>query len=78
MKIRNLIIIVTVIVVYPLVTTLAQETKPSSEKAKSPGEITAASKLLAAKDANCRANAKMRKLTFLQRRRVIRECMKRQ
>ena len=58
MKIRNLIIIVTVIVVYPLVTTLAQETKPSSEKAKSPGEITAASKLLAAKDATAEPTPK--------------------
>jgi hypothetical protein len=43
---------------------------------KSPGEIAAASRLLAEKQENCRLQAKQQKLTFLKRRRFARECMK--
>jgi hypothetical protein len=44
---------------------------------KSPGEISAASKILAEKQENCRLEAKRQKLTFLKRRRFVRECIKR-
>jgi hypothetical protein len=44
---------------------------------KSPGEIAAASRLLAEKQENCRIQAKEQKLRFLKRRRFIRDCMRR-
>jgi hypothetical protein len=47
-----------------------------SPKAKSPGEIAAASRLLAQKEENCRLEAKEKKLTFLKRRRFVHECIK--
>jgi len=47
-----------------------------SAKPKSPGEIAAASRLLAEKDEYCRREAKEQKLTFLKRRSFVRECIK--
>ena len=47
-----------------------------SPKPKSPGEIAAASRLLAEKAENCRLQAKQQKLTFLKRRSFVRECKK--
>jgi hypothetical protein len=44
-------------------------------KPKYPAEIAAASKLLAEKQENCRLQAKQRKLTFLKRRRFVRDCV---
>jgi len=48
----------------------------SSSKPKSPGEIAAASKLLAGKYESCRQEARAQKLTFLKRRRFVRGCVK--
>jgi hypothetical protein len=48
----------------------------SSVFAKSSGEIAAASRLLAVKQENCRVQARQQKLTFLKRRRFVRQCMK--
>src|SRR5450631_3948499 len=47
-----------------------------SPKSKFPGEIAAASRLLAEKQENCRLEAKQQKLAFLKRRRFVRECIK--
>jgi hypothetical protein len=44
-------------------------------KPTSPGEIAAASRLMAEKNADCRAQAKEQKLGFLKRRSFIRDCM---
>lgn len=56
--------------------TLPLLAQSSSPKPKSSGEIAAASRLLAEKDASCRQKAREQKLTFLQRRRFIRGCIK--
>jgi hypothetical protein len=48
----------------------------SSPKPKSPGEIAAASRLLAGTYESCRQQARAQKLTFLKRRRFIRGCVK--
>lgn len=47
-----------------------------SSSPKSPGEIAAASRLLAEKQEDCRRQAKEQKLTFLKRRSFIRKCKK--
>jgi hypothetical protein len=52
---------------------IAQST-PS--KPKYPAEVAAASRLLAEKQEACRRQAKQQKLTFLERRRFVRECIK--
>jgi hypothetical protein len=57
--------------IFPVV---AQTLSPTG---KSPGEIAAASRLLAEKQENCRHQAKEQKLTYLKRRRFVRECMQR-
>lgn len=48
----------------------------SAPKPKSPGEIAAASKVLAERSAKCRSEAKAQKLHFGKRRAFLRECMK--
>ena len=45
-------------------------------KPRSPGEIAAASHVLAEKSAKCRSEAKAKKLHFGKRRAFLRECMK--
>lgn len=45
-------------------------------KPKTPGEIAAASNVLAEKSAKCRSEAKAKKLHFGKRRAFLRECMK--
>jgi hypothetical protein len=50
--------------------------QPASAKPKYPAEIAAASNHLAEKQENCRRQAKQQKLTFLQRRRFVRDCVK--
>jgi len=47
-----------------------------SAKLKSPGQIAAASRLLAEKYESCRQQAKEQGLRFLKRRRFIRDCVK--
>jgi hypothetical protein len=54
-----------------LLPALAQSAPP---KPKSPGEIAAASRLLAEKNESCRLQAKQQGLRFLKRRRFIRDC----
>ena len=49
-----------------------------SAKPKYPAEIAAASRLLAEKNETCRRQAKEQKLSFLKRRRFMRECIKKQ
>jgi hypothetical protein len=51
--------------------TLAQSNPP---KPRSPGEIAAASKLLAETNENCRRQANDQHLHLLKRRRFMREC----
>jgi hypothetical protein len=48
-----------------------------SPKPKSPGEIAAADRVKAEKTADCRREAHAKKLSFLQRRRYIKNCVKR-
>jgi len=47
-----------------------------SAKLKSPGQIAAASRLLAEKNESCRQQAREQGLRFLKRRRFIRDCVK--
>jgi hypothetical protein len=47
-----------------------------SAKLKSPGQIAAASRLLAEKYESCRLQARAQGLRFLKRRRFIRDCVK--
>jgi hypothetical protein len=48
----------------------------ASAKPKYPAEIVAVSKRPAEKQENCRRQTKQQKLTFLQTRRFVRECVK--
>ena len=43
---------------------------------RSPGEIAAASRLLAEKQESCRLDAKRQKLTLFKRRSFVRKCIK--
>jgi hypothetical protein len=52
---------------------LAQAT---SSKPRSPGEIAAASRLIAEKTESCRRQAREQKLTFMKRRRFVRGCVR--
>jgi hypothetical protein len=54
------------------VSALAQE----SSAPKSPGQIAAASRVLAKKNEDCRLQSKQQGLRFLKRRRFIRDCVK--
>jgi hypothetical protein len=59
---------------------VAVGTSPALSQApagKSSGEIAAASRLLVEKQEDCRFQAKQQKLSFLKRRRFVRDCMKR-
>ena len=63
----------TALIVFSLQHAAAQTPAP---KPKSPGEIAAASNVLAEKSAKCRTEAKAKKLHFGKRRAFLRECMK--
>jgi hypothetical protein len=54
----------------------AASAQTAQAKPKYPGEIAAASKHLAEKNEGCRRQAKRQKLSYLQRRRFIRDCVK--
>ena len=56
--------------------TVSASAQPVSTKPKYPADIAAASNHLAAKQESCRRQAKQQKLTFLQRRRFVRDCVK--
>ena len=47
-----------------------------SSAGKSSGEIAARSRALAQKQEDCRLQAKQQKLSYLKRRRFVRECLK--
>jgi hypothetical protein len=49
----------------------AQTTKPQS-----PGEIAAASRMMAEKRADCQKQAKDKKLKLMERRKFVKECVK--
>jgi hypothetical protein len=66
--------VVVTFVAFGTFSALAQQSP--SATSKSPGEIAAASRRLAEKQENCRLQAKQQKLTFLKRRRFLRECKK--
>jgi hypothetical protein len=59
-----------------LVISLSLALAQTPSKPKSPGEIAAASRLLAEKNADCQRQAKEQKLGFLKRRSFVRDCMK--
>ena len=48
----------------------------ASAKPRYPAEIATASRHLAEKNESCRRQAKLQKLSFLQRRHYIRDCVK--
>jgi len=54
--------------------TLAALAQSAPPKPKSPAAIAAASRLLAEKNESCRQQAKQQGLSFLKRRRFIRDC----
>jgi hypothetical protein len=58
---------------YGAMSALAQS---AAQKPKYPAEIAAASMLLVQKQETCRHQARQQKLGFLQRRRFVRECLK--
>lgn len=61
------------IISYGAFSAFAQSPSP---KSKYPAEIAAASMLLVQKEETCRRQARQQKLTFLKRRRFIRDCIK--
>jgi hypothetical protein len=68
------IIFVSVVVSFGISAATAEPLSPVSKK--SPGEIAAASRLLAEKQESCRLEAKRQKLTLFKRRSFVRKCMK--
>jgi len=56
--------------------TVSPYAQSASAKSKYPTEITAVSNHLAAKQESYRRQAKQQELTFLQRRRFVRDCVK--
>ena len=54
--------------------TLSAFAQSAPAKPKSPGQIAAASRLLAEKNESCRLQAKQQGLRFLKRRRFMRDC----
>jgi hypothetical protein len=61
------------VISYGALSALAQS---PSAKPKYPAEIAAASMRLIAKEESCRRQVRQQTLTFLQRRRFVRECLK--
>jgi hypothetical protein len=70
LRIASAAVIISVSFSFPV---FAQSASPTG---KSPGEIAAASRLLAEKEESCRLEAKQQNLHFLKRRSFIRACMK--
>jgi hypothetical protein len=68
------IIFLSVVVSFGVSAATAEPLSPVSKK--SPGEIAAASRLLAEKQESCRLEAKRQKLTLFKRRSFVRKCMK--
>ena len=70
------IIVLLAVAVISVGVSAANGESSSPASAKSPGEIAAASRLLAEKQESCRVEAKRQKLTFFKRRSFVRKCMK--
>ena len=70
------IIVLSAVAVISVGVSAANAESSSPASAKSPGEIAAASRLLAEKQESCRVEAKRQKLTFFKRRGFVRKCMK--
>ena len=70
---RLIAAVVVAFILFGAVSVFAQSPSP---KPRSPGEIAAVSRLLAQRKESCRLEAKQGKLTFLERRRYVRTCMK--
>jgi len=51
--------------------------QPSPSKPRSPGEIAAADRFVMTKRDNCQREARALKLSYFQRRKYIKECLKR-
>lgn len=68
------IIFLSVVVSFGVSAATAEPLSPASKK--SPGEISAASRLIAEKQESCRLEAKRQKLTLFKRRSFVRKCMK--
>jgi len=73
MRVVSTLLLTTAIAVLGMSLATAQTPAP---KPKSPGEIAAASRVLAERSAKCRSEAKAQKLHFGKRRAFLRECMK--
>jgi hypothetical protein len=65
-------VVLVTLILLGITAVLAQSPSP---KPKYPGEIAAASKLLAEKNEICRRQAQKQKLHFFKRRRFIRDCV---
>jgi len=52
-------------------------TQPAPSKSRSPGEIAAADRIAAEKRANCQREARALLLGYFERRRYLKECLKR-
>jgi hypothetical protein len=70
------IMILSAAVVISVGVSTAHAESQSSATRKSPGEIAAASRLLAEKQESCRLDAKRQKLTLFKRRSFVRNCIK--
>jgi hypothetical protein len=70
------IIVLSAVAVISVGLSAANAESPSPASARSPGEIAAASRLMAEKQEGCRIEAKRQKLSFFKRRGFIRRCMK--
>lgn len=72
---RDLIDIILTVAIAAFGIQVAQAQVPGTNP-KSPGEIAAASRVLAERSSKCRSEAKAKKLHFGKRRAYLRECMK--
>jgi hypothetical protein len=70
------IIVLSAIAVTSVGISAANAESGSPAARKSPGEIAAASRLLAEKQESCRLEAKRQKLPFFKRRSFVRSCIK--
>jgi len=70
------IIVLSAVAVISVGLSAANAESPTPASKRYPGEIAAASRLMAEKQEGCRIEAKRQKLTFFKRRGFIRRCMK--
>jgi hypothetical protein len=70
------IIVLSAVAVVSVGLSAANAESLTSASKRSPGEIAAASRLIAEKQESCRLEAKRQRLTFFKRRGFMRRCMK--